>query len=80
MMPSWLKLLVFGLLDITVVSWIVVSSIKTGAAPLGGAFFARRDTNPMGFWLSIGIFVFVGLMLLAAIVDGLFDLAKGVQP
>jgi hypothetical protein len=83
MTRSQLWLIAFGLLDISVIAWIIVSSLQTGLAPGmrgDGANLPRRDQNPFRFWSSICFYFLIGAAFLAAVIYGLFWQDRALQP
>lgn len=77
-MPPLLRLMVFGLMDVAVVSWFVISSVKSGTSQ--GTHNFRRDDQPVQFWLVVGTFVLMGAALLAAFAHGVFWPDPAAQP
>jgi hypothetical protein len=67
---SSLKFIVFGLLDLIIIGSIVIRSTTSGISP--GALGFRRHEQPVGFWLSTGIIILLGIGILTLLAYGYF--------
>jgi hypothetical protein len=68
-MLSALALIIFGLLDLAAIGGILTASLRRGISPDPIGF--RRHEDPAGFWLSVGIVVLLGTIILAIVAGGL---------
>ena len=62
-------LILFGLLDLTMLGWIVRFSIHSGISPDVIGF--RRDREPVAFWISLSVPMLLAIGVLAVLLDGL---------
>jgi len=53
-----------GLACLSVISWLIASALKTGNVGMrSGLVF--RDSNPVGFWIGIFVYVILDVLMLA---------------
>jgi hypothetical protein len=68
-MSAFATLILFGLMDLTVLGGIVTLSLVSGVSPDAIGF--RREKEPLAFWLSLGSVLLLAGAILAGIVYSL---------
>jgi hypothetical protein len=68
-----LWLIGFGLLDVTIVGWLIVSALQNGnvSGGRGSPLLIYRDRNPVSFWSTIAFYAVIGLGFLILIAHAL---------
>jgi hypothetical protein len=68
-----LWLIAFGLLDVTIIGWLIVSALQNGndSGGRGSPLLIYRDRNPVAFWSTIAFYAIIGRGFLTLIARAL---------